>query len=295
LENKILKDYWLNEFEKLGSMQRNNVISPITNKVGGILSSPINYNILTQQKSTINFDQIMNEGKILLCDLSKGKIGEDESSFFGSLVIAKIQLAALKRAQIPEKERQDFFLYVDEFQNFATQSFSELVSEARKYHLATILAHQSISQIEDRDIIKVILANVATVICFKTANPEDEQFILPIFSPEVLKHEIGNLPLYNFYMKVSVGQAQDTFLAQADNFTVKGSEKTTQLAINESRKRYATIAKNTKEPEEESKEKATVKKPEKAKAKVVKQQENKPKDTKQTGSETGGSLLPRRE
>jgi energy-coupling factor transporter ATP-binding protein EcfA2 len=188
LDNKILKDYWLNEFEKLGSMQRNNVISPITNKVGGILSSPINYNILTQPKSTINFDQIMNEGKILLCDLSKGKIGEDESSFFGSLVIAKIQLAALRRALIPEESRRDFFLYVDEFQNFATQSFSELVSEARKYHLATILAHQSISQIEDRDIIKVILANVGTVICFKTANPEDEQFILPIFSPEVLKH-----------------------------------------------------------------------------------------------------------
>jgi len=239
LDNKILKDYWLNEFEKLGSMQRNNVISPITNKVGGILSSPINYNILTQPKSTINFDQIMNEGKILLCDLSKGKIGEDESSFFGSLVIAKIQLAALRRALIPEESRRDFFLYVDEFQNFATQSFSELVSEARKYHLATILAHQSISQIEDRDIIKVILANVGTVICFKTANPEDEQFILPIFSPEVLKHEIGNLPLYNFYMKVSVGQAEDTFLAEANNFTIAGNEKTTEAVIEQSRKNYA--------------------------------------------------------
>ncbi|MEI6143978.1 MAG: type IV secretion system DNA-binding domain-containing protein [Candidatus Berkelbacteria bacterium] len=291
LENKILKDYWLNEFEKLGSMQRNNVISPITNKIGGILGSPINYNILTQPKSTINFDQIMNEGKILLCDLSKGKIGEDESSFFGSLVIAKIQLAALKRAQMPEEERNDFFLYVDEFQNFATQSFSELVSEARKYRLATILAHQSISQIEDRDIIKVILANVATVICFKTANPEDEQFILPIFSPEVSKHEIGNLPLYNFYMKISVGQAQDTFLAQADNFTVKGSEKTAELVINESRKRYATIINQTKQRKEKPKEKATVKKPETAKAKVVKPRENKSKDTKQTGS----NLLPRRE
>lgn len=237
----------------------------------------------------------MNEGKILLCDLSKGKIGEDESSFFGSLVIAKIQLAALKRAQMPEEQRNDFFLYVDEFQNFATQSFSELVSEARKYHLATILAHQSISQIEDRDIIKVILANVATVICFKTANPEDEQFILPIFSPEVSKHEIGNLPLYNFYMKISVGQAQDTFIAQADNFIVEGSEKTAELTMNESRKRYATIINQTKQRKEKPKEKATVKKPETAKVKVVKPRETKSKDTRETGNKTGGSLLPRRE
>jgi hypothetical protein len=244
LQNKVLKDYWNNEFEKLGSMQKNTVISPITNKIGGLLSSPINYNILTQPKSKIDFDDIMNNGKILLCDLSKGKIGEDESSFFGSLVIAKIQLAALRRALIPETDRRDFCLYVDEFQNFATQTFSELVSEARKYRLSTVLAHQSISQIPDRDIIKVILANVGTVICFKTANPEDEQFILPIFSPEVNKHEIANLSLYNFYMKISVGTAQDAFLAEADNFTVIGSDKTAMAVIDESRQRYATPIEN---------------------------------------------------
>jgi len=244
LKNKVLQDYWVYEFEKLGSMQKNSVISPITNKIGGLLSSPINYNILSQPKSKIDFEDIMNSGKILLCDLSKGKIGEDESNFFGSLIIAKIQLAALRRALIPEESRRDFFLYVDEFQNFATDTFSELVSEARKYHLATILAHQSISQIENRDIIKVILANVGTVICFKTANPEDEQFILPIFSPEVSKHEISNLPLYNFYMKVSVGQAEDTFLAEADNFTVKGNEKIANAVIEQSRKHYANPIEN---------------------------------------------------
>jgi type IV secretory pathway VirB4 component len=227
--------------------------------------------------------------------LSKGKIGEDESSFFGSLIIAEIQLAALSRALIPEESRRDFFLYVDEFQNFATATFAELVSEARKYHLATILAHQSISQIENRDIIKIILANVGSVICFKTANPEDEQFILPIFSPEVLKHEIGNLPLYDFYMKVSVGQAEDTFLAQADNFTVEGNEKTAELAMNESRKRYATIAEETKELKEVSKEKTVVKKIEKAKTKTIKPRANRSKATVQNGNKTAGNLLPRRE
>lgn len=248
LGNQVLKDYWIYEFEKLSSNQRGQVISPITNKIGGILSSPINFNILSQTKSKLDFEKIINEGKILLCDLSKGKIGEDESSFFGSLVIAKIQLAALKRALIPEDERRDFYLYIDEFQNFATNTFAELVSEARKYRLSTILAHQSISQIPDRDIIKVILANVGTVICFRTANPEDETFILPIFSPEVLKHEISNLPLYNFYMKISVGEAQDTFLAETDNFTIQGSEKIKEAAIANSRELYATKINNTKPP-----------------------------------------------
>lgn len=295
LNNKTLKDYWLNEFEKLGSMQRNTVISPITNKIGGLLSSPINYNILTHSKSTLDFEEIMNEGKILLCDLSKGKIGEDESSFFGSFVIAKIQLAALRRALMPEEKRKDFYLYVDEFQNFATPTFAELVSEARKYRLSTILAHQSISQIENRDIIKILLANVGTVICFKTANPEDEQFILPIFSPEVSKHEIANLPLYNFYMKNSVGQAQDTFLAQTDNFTIKGSDKTAEIMIDESRKRYATIIEEAKEQKEEPREKPVVKIVEKVEVKVTKPQTNKPKNAKQSSKKVGGSLLPRRE
>ena len=241
LKNEVLRDYWVNEFNNLGSMQKNTVISPITNKIGGLLASPINFWILSHKKSTLNFDDIINSGKILLCDLSKGKIGEDESSFFGSLVIAKIQLAALARVTIPEEERRDFYLYVDEFQNFATESFAELVSEARKYRVSTILAHQSISQIEDRDIVKVILANVGTVICFRTANPEDEQFILPIFSPEVNKHEIGNLLLYNFYIKISVGQAQDSFLAQADNFTVKGDKATASAVIERSRSKYAVV------------------------------------------------------
>ena len=123
-----------------------------------------------------------------------------------------------------------------------------MVSEARKYRIATVLAHQSISQIPNRDIVKVVLANVGTVICFKTAYPEDEQFILPIFSPEVNKHEITNLPLYNFYMKISVGQAQDAFLAETDNFTVKGNEAIAEVVIDRSRKQYATPTETLERP-----------------------------------------------
>ncbi len=301
LKNQVLKDYWVNEFGKLGSFQKNTVVSPITNKIGGILSSPINYNILTQQKSKLDFDEVINHKKILLCDLSKGKIGEDESSFFGSLIIAKIQLAALSRALMLEDKQNDFFLYVDEFQNFATQTFAELVSEARKYHLATILAHQSISQIENRDIVKVILANCGTVICFKTANPEDEQFILPIFSPEVNKHEIANLPLYNFYMKISVGQAQDTFLAQADNFTIEGDEKTAEAVIDSSRKQYATPTETIERPAVESKDtgkkkpKSIVKKPTTIRKRAKENQRFNQKSSQQPSRKPGkfgGSNLP---
>ena len=239
LQNKVLKDFWVYEFEKLGSLQRNQAVSPITNKIGGLLSSPINYAILNQAKSTLDFDAILNNRKILLCDISKGKIGEDETAFFGSLIIAKLQLAALKRVRIPEQERRDFFLYVDEFQNFATGTFAELVSEARKYHLGTILAHQSISQIENRDVVKVILANVGTIVCFKTANPEDEQFILPVFSPEVSKHDIGNLSLYHFYMKISVSQAQNAFMAKTLPSVTPYDPIAAEAAIARSRSCYA--------------------------------------------------------
>lgn len=242
LPTGVLKDFWTYEFEKLGSLQRNQMISPITNKLGAILSSPLNYQILSQAQSKLDFSSIMDEGKILLCDLSKGKIGEDESNFFGSLVIAKLQLAALGRARIPETDRRDFFLYVDEFQNFATGAFAELVSEARKYRLATILAHQSISQIAERDVIKVVLANVGTTICFRTANPEDEHTILPILAPEVEKHDIPNLPLYRFYMKVAVGEARAAFMADVMNFTVDGSDERADEVIATSRARYATRA-----------------------------------------------------
>ncbi|MGI6103190.1 MAG: replication-relaxation family protein [Patescibacteria group bacterium] len=242
LPTGVLKDFWTYEFEKLGSLQRNQMISPITNKLGAILSSPLNYQILSQPKSKLDFSAVMDEGKILLCDLSKGKIGEDESNFFGSLVIAKLQLAALGRARMPEAERRDFFLYVDEFQNFATGAFTELVSEARKYRLATILAHQSISQISERDIIKVILANVGTTITFRTANPEDESFLLPIFAPEVGRYDIPNLPLYRAYMKVAVGEPRAAFMADVSKFDVPDSDEMAQQVIATSRLRYSSPA-----------------------------------------------------
>ncbi len=250
VKNKVVRDYWLYEFSKLSVIQQNEVVSPITNKIGAFLSSPMTYNIFSQYKSKLSFDDLINKGKIILCDLSKGNIGADQASFFGNLIISKIYLATLRRTNIPEEKRKDFYLYVDEFQNFATSSFADILSEARKYRLNAILAHQSTAQIEDIKLIKVILANVGTVICFRTANPEDENFILPIFTPEVDKHEITNLPLYTFYTKIMADEPQEAFVAKVINFTIKGSEKIKQTVIKSSRKLYATpVEKLEKEDE----------------------------------------------
>jgi hypothetical protein len=238
LKDTILKEFWKNEFEKFGSFQRAEQISPITNKLGRFLTTSMTRRILSQQKSKLNFDDIMNNRKILLCDLSKGKIGEDTSSFLGSLIIAKLELAALKRIHIPQSERTDFFFYIDEFQNFATLTFAQILSEARKYRLNTILAHQTISQIEDKDLLKVILANVGTIISFRTSNPGDEDMLLPLFTPQVHKQEISNLPSYHFYIKVNALTPQDSFSGSTTNFIVENDEAIRKEVIEYSRNTY---------------------------------------------------------
>lgn len=240
LIDQILKDFWKQEFESLGSYQKAEMISPITNKLGRFLTTSLTRNILNQQKSKLNFEDIMNNGKILICDLSKGKIGEDTSSFLGSLIIAKIQLAALNRVHIPIEQREDFFLYIDEFQNFATMTFAQILSEARKYRLNTILAHQTISQIEDKDLLKVILANVGTVISFRTSNPSDEDIILPLFTPQVERNEISNLPSYNFYIKINALSPEDAFTGSINDFTVTSSQLIRQSVITQSQQTYGS-------------------------------------------------------
>ena len=238
LTDPLLKDFWKHEFAKMGSYQQSDLISPITNKLGRFLTTMMTRNILIQEKSKLDFEDIMNNKKILICDLSKGKIGEDTSSFLGSLIIAKIQLAALKRVHISHEKRTDFFLYIDEFQNFATMTFAQILSEARKYRLNTILAHQTISQIEDKDLLKVILANTGTVISFRTSNPSDESIILPLFAPQVEKNGISNLPSYNFYIKVNALSPQDAFTGTTDDFATRENDSIRNAVIEYSRKTY---------------------------------------------------------
>lgn len=239
LKDENLLDFWKYEFAKAGDYQKVKMISPITNKIGRFLFSPTAKRILEQGKSTINFDTIMNEGKILLCNLAKGKIGEDNSSVFGVLIMAKIQLAALKRARMKPEERKDFYLYVDEFQNFATPAFAQILSEARKYKLNAILAHQTTSQLEDISLVNITLANTGTVICFRTANPEDERMILPQFRPYIEQGEIASLPSYHFYMRLGALNPEEPFSGVTVPVKIEYSQNRVDEVIESSRKLFA--------------------------------------------------------
>ncbi|HSW96253.1 MAG TPA: helicase HerA-like domain-containing protein [Candidatus Saccharimonadales bacterium] len=245
LTDEVLTLFWDKEFKQLGSYQKADAITPVTNKIGRFLTSPLSKYILGQETSAIDFADIMNNGKIFLCNLSKGKIGEDTSALFGALVTAKIQLTALKRVHIPEKQRKDFYLYIDEFQNFATPSFAEIMSEARKYHLNAILAHQTMAQIDDKDLVKIILANTGTIICFRTGSSFDEDFILPSFRAKLQEGDIANLPSYHFYIKSSAIEPQDVFSGETILSLHKGSNTIKESVITTSRITYGKTGKKT--------------------------------------------------
>ncbi len=203
LEDKDLKNFWNNELGKAGEFQKVKMVAGITAKVGRFLFSASAKRILEQPKSTIDFDDIMDSGKILICNFSKGLLGEDTSTLFGTTILAKLQVAALRRARTQQAERKPFYLYVDEFQNFATMSFVQMLSEARKYKLFLTMAEQSTSQQDQQRLVDIILANVGTVICFRSGSPADERFVLPLFTPYIDQGEIANLPAYSFYMRIA--------------------------------------------------------------------------------------------
>lgn len=239
LQDKNLVNFWKNEIGKAGEMQKVKMAAGITAKIGRFLFSASARQILEQPKSTIDFDDIINSGKILVCNLSKGLLGEDTSELFGITILAKLQLATLRRARIEQTERRPFYLYVDEFQNFATTSFVQLLSEARKYKMFLTMAEQSTSQQDDQQMVSIILANVGTVICFRTGNPQDERLLLPLFSPFIEQGEINNLPAYNFYAKLSALQPQEPMSGQTLLLEGQGSRKIANLIKEYSKKNYA--------------------------------------------------------
>src|SRR3989338_4388932 len=146
LKDPIVKAFWVDEFAKYSDKFASEATAAIQNKVGQFSSNNVIRNIIGQVHTKLDIRKIMDEGKILIVNLSKGAIGEDASRLIGALLITKIQLAAMSRVDTPEPERRDFYLYVDEFQNFATESFANILSEARKYHLCLVVAHQYITQ-----------------------------------------------------------------------------------------------------------------------------------------------------
>ncbi|HUQ85773.1 MAG TPA: type IV secretory system conjugative DNA transfer family protein [Candidatus Limnocylindrales bacterium] len=239
LKDPVLKQFWQKEFKLLGSMQLSSVTAPLTQRLGAFISSKMSRHILLQEKSTINIQQIMDEGKILLINLSKGDLGEDQSFFFGTIITSLIWMASYQRTKIPESARKDFFVYIDEFQNFATPQFADITSEGRKFHVSLIVSHQNIAQIKDKDILRVVAGNAHIIVCTK-ASPEDESFILPFLEPEVEKGDIINLAPFNFFMKVTTDESEDAFSGRTVPIEVEKSEKIKDEIITYTRKHYAT-------------------------------------------------------
>ena len=202
IKDPVIKDFFLNEFEKYDPRFRQEAIAPIQNKVGQFLSSATMRNILGQPHSTIDFEQILNTGKILLINLSIGEIGEDASALLGGMVITKIQLASMRRAIVPEEERKDFYLYVDEFQNFATDSFAVILSEARKYRLNLFLTNQFIAQMPET-VKNAVFGNVGTVLAFRVG-PQDAGTLVKEFEPVFEANDLVNLSNYQIYLKMTI-------------------------------------------------------------------------------------------
>lgn len=253
LEDENLKNFWKNEFGKAGDFQKVKMIGPITSRVGRFLFSPSAKRILEQKKSTINFDDILDQGKILICNLSKGKLGEDTSEVLGIMILTKIQLAALKRARVDASKRKPFYVYVDEFQNFATPSFVQMLSEARKYGINLTMAEQSTSQQKDRNLINVVLANVGTIITFRSASPDDEKLMLPQFRPYVEEGEIANLPSFKFYIKIAAINPEESFSGETVPVDLKINRKKIDELIQLSRDHYAIIYKKPEPKKDEVK------------------------------------------
>jgi len=239
IQDPVVKSFWVNEFAGYADKFATEAVSPIQNKVGQFLSTSLIRNIVGQVKSTVDMRRVMDEGKILILNLSKGRIGEDSSSLLGSMMITKIQLAAMARVDIPEEERRDFYLYIDEFQNFTTESFANILSEARKYRLNLIMAHQYIEQLGE--VVKpAVFGNVGTLIVHRVGAADAEELVQE-FAPVFTEEDIVNLPKYEIYLKLMIdGIASEPFsargLAPLSKDAIEGNS---EKVIAVSRERYA--------------------------------------------------------
>ncbi len=251
IKDPVVKSFWINEFDKWDDRFRKEAVAAIQNKVGQFISSSVIRNIVGQPKSSIDMRDIMDNQKILIVNLSKGKIGEDAMRLLGGMIITKIQLAAMERVDIPEEERKDFYLHVDEFQNFATESFANILSEARKYRLNLILAHQYIKQLifdGNTMVCDAVFGNVGTIIAFRVG-AEDAEYLEKEFEPVFMMNDIVNLPKYNIYLKLMIdGIAGDAFSAKTlPPISITDEGKNREKAIRVSRERYAGKRKEVEE------------------------------------------------
>ncbi len=202
VKDPIIRRYWTDQIAQTSDFHKSEVLDYIVSKFGRFVTNKLIRNIIGQSKSAVDFRKVMDEGKILLINLSKGKLGEENSSFLGLVLIPKILVAAMSRQEIPEDKRRDFFLYVDEFQNFATPDFATILSEARKYHLNLTVANQFIGQVEE-EVKNAVFGNVGTLISFRVG-VTDASYLQREYQPVFGESDLINIERFHVYMKTIV-------------------------------------------------------------------------------------------
>ncbi len=206
----VIRSYWENEVDKTSDFHKSEMLGYMISKVGRFVENEMMRNIIGQTKSSFDFREVMDKKKILLVNLSKGKTGDVNAELLGMIIVSKLQMAALTRADIPEADRHDFFLYIDEFQNFVTDSIATILSEARKYRLNLIIAHQYIGQLvknNDSKIKDAVFGNVGTTFTARIG-PEDVETLGKIYSPEFSGYDLMNSDKFTWYVRMIVDNAQ---------------------------------------------------------------------------------------
>lgn len=246
ISDPAVKAFWTDEFAKYSDRFMTEASAAIQNKVGQFVSNPVIRNIIGQPKSSFDLRDMMDQKKIFLINLSKGRIGEENSRLIGAMLITKIYLAAMSRVDVAEKERVDFNLYVDEFQNFANESFKDILSEARKYRLNLILAHQYVAQM-DESVRDAVIGNIGTLITFRVG-AFDAELLEKEFSPEFEAQDVVNLGFGNIYLKLMIdGMASRPFSAMTLPPFNRLEKTCEEKLIESSRDKYAAPRKEVEE------------------------------------------------
>jgi hypothetical protein len=202
IKNEQVVTFWREEFKRYNPFYRQDAISPIQNKVGALLADPRLRNLFSADAPELQVRRLMDEGKILLVNLSKGVLGEDSANLLGALLVSTISLAAFSRAELPAADRRDFFVYLDEFQSFTTLAVTNMVSELRKYRVGLVLAHQHLHQLEP-DVRHAVLGNVGTFIAFRLG-AEDAALVSRELVPAFLDEDLVNLPNHHIYLRLMI-------------------------------------------------------------------------------------------
>lgn len=241
VSDPLVRAFWVQEYPKYIQKYETEAIATIQNKFGQLVSTSLIRNIIGQLKSSISIREIIDKEKILIVNLSKEEIGEENAYFLGGLLITKLQIDVLSRKDLPEEQRKKFFLYIDEFQNFITERFANILTEAKRFRIGLILGHQYLSQL-DNEIKEAIFENIGTTIAFRVG-AEDAQFLAREFTPEFDVDDLTNLAKYNIYLKLMInGMTSRPFSAETLPPMQPFEESNKEKIIKLSREKYGCLS-----------------------------------------------------